>query len=113
MYVALIDLIDRRFGSAHLESMFKKLKSQQISGNFPNPSSSHKAEPNLKYEAAEVNKERLLRSAVAYARSPEIMQKLHGYFTMDGVSRCFPRPMGGNGSEAYFRSSDDTISSQQ
>ncbi|KAL3598110.1 hypothetical protein D5086_006028 [Populus alba] len=99
MYVALIDLIDRRFGSAHLESMFKKF--------------SHKAEPNLKYEAAEVNKERLLRSAVAYARSPEIMQKLHGYFTMDGVSRCFPRPMGGNGSEAYFRSSDDTISSQQ
>jgi hypothetical protein len=30
-------------------------KSQQISGNFPDPSSSHKAEPNLKYEAAEVN----------------------------------------------------------
>jgi len=33
---------------------------------------------------------------VAYARSPEIMQKLHEYFTMDGVSRCFPKPMGGN-----------------
>jgi len=43
-----------------------------------------------------VNKEWLLRSAVAYARSPEIMQKLHEYFTMDGVSRCFPKPMGGN-----------------
>ncbi|KAJ6932078.1 hypothetical protein NC651_007705 [Populus alba x Populus x berolinensis] len=77
-------------------------KSQQISGNFPNPSSSHKAEPNLKYEAAEVNKERLLRSAVAYARSPEIMQKLHGYFTMDGVSRCFPRPMGGTYISSLF-----------
>ncbi|KAH8514722.1 hypothetical protein H0E87_007522, partial [Populus deltoides] len=66
-------------------------KSQQISGNFPNPSSSHKAEPNLKYEVAEVNKEWLLRSAVAYARSPEIMPNLHEYFTMDGfldVSQC-------------------------
>jgi len=43
-----------------------------------------------------VNKEWLLRSAMAYARSPKIMPKLHGYFTMDGVSRCFPKPMGGN-----------------
>lgn len=52
-----------------------------------NPSSSvHRKKQVLKYEVVEDNMEWLKRSAVAYAKSLEIIHNLHEYFSMDGFS---------------------------
>lgn len=71
-------------------------KKQSVLGDDKSSPAYNDFNQNLTFDVVEGNMEWSSRSAVAYARSPETIPNVHEYFSMEGVSCCLPRPMGGN-----------------